>query len=114
MKGRKTRATGGVNLAAEDLATRPMEYTKDSNVNRAALQRKRGGKTMEKMTAGQKPKMNMGGSMYKEGGPVEGMKSKMHMGRKPRKSGGRLAGEDWRSAEKGTPAKGRTTDGDVC
>jgi len=38
----------------------------------------------------------------------------MDMGRKPRKSGGRLAGEDWRAAEgKGTPAKGRTTDGDV-
>jgi len=106
MKDRKTRATGGVNLAAEDLATRPMEYTKDSNVNRAALQRKRGGKTMSKM--------NMGGSMYKDGGPVEGKMSKMHMGRKPRKSGGRLAGEDWRAAEKGTPAKGRTTDGDVC
>ena len=95
MKGRKTRATGGVNLAAEDLATRPMEYTKDSNVNRAALQRKRGGKTMSKM--------------------IEGNMSKADMGRKPRKSGGRLAGEDWRAAEgKGTPAKGRTTDGDVC
>ena len=94
MKGRKTRATGGVNLAAEDLKTRPMEYTKDSNVNRAALQRKRGGKTMSKM--------------------IEGNMSKADMGRKPRKSGGRLAGEDWRAAEKGTPAKGRTMDGDVC
>ena len=93
MKGRKTRATGGVNLAAEDLRTRPMEYTKDSNVNRAALQRKRGGKTMSKM--------------------IEGDMSKADMGRKQRKSGGRLAGEDWRAAEKGTPAKGRTTDGNV-
>jgi hypothetical protein len=92
MKGRKTRATGGVNAAAEDLATRPMEYTKDSNVNRAALERKRGGK------AGMMP---------------EGLKAKMNAGRKPRKSGGRLKIADWSAAQKGTPAKGRTTDGSL-
>jgi len=91
MKGRKTRATGGVNAAAEDLKTRPMEYTKDSNVNREALERKRGGKAVK----------------------MEGPMAKMHAGRKPRKSGGRLKIADWSAAQKGTPAKGRTTDGSL-
>lgn len=81
MKGRKTRATGGVNAAAEDLATRPMEYTKDSNVNREALQRKRGGKA---------------------GMMAEGKMAKMHAGRKPRKSGGGVMS----SAAKGTMRPG--------
>lgn len=88
MKGRKTRSTGGVNSAAEDLATRNMEYTKDSNVNRAAVQRK-------------------------AGGMVDGKMAKMHAGRKPRKSGGRLKLADWSAAQKGTPAKGRKTDGSL-
>ena len=88
MKGRKTRSTGGINVAAEDLATRNMEYTKDSNVNRAAVQRK-------------------------AGGMVDGKMAKMHAGRKPSKSGGRLKLADWAAAQKSTPAKGRKTDGSL-
>ena len=85
MKGRRMkREEGGRNLAAEDVSRKNMEYTKDSNVNREAVERKRGGK-------------------------VKGEMAECHAGRKPRKSGGR-AGSDqspFSSALKGTPAKGR-------
>jgi len=47
------------------------------------------------------------------GGMVEGKKAKMHAGRKPRNSGGRLKLADWSAAQKGTPAKGRKTDGSL-
>jgi|DEB0MinimDraft_3_1074331.scaffolds.fasta_scaffold05473_5 hypothetical protein len=81
MKNRKRREAGGVNLAADDLRDRPMEYTKDSNVNREALERKRGGKSV---------------------GKAMGDKAKMNVGRKPRKSGGRLATADWSAAQTST------------
>lgn len=84
MKGRSKREAGGRNLAAENLNKKNMEYTKDSNVNREAVERKAGGK-------------------------VKGEKAMAHAGRKPRKSGGR-AGSDqspFSSALKGTPAQGR-------
>ena len=84
MKGRSKREAGGRNLDAEDLGKKNMEYTKDSNVNREAVERKAGGK-------------------------VKGDKAMSHAGRKPRKSGGR-AGSDqspFSSALKGTAPKGR-------
>lgn len=84
MKGRSKRETGGRNLASEDFSRKNMEYTKDSNVNREAVERKAGGK-------------------------VKGEKAMHHAGRKPRKSGGR-AGSDmnpFSSALKGTAPKGR-------
>jgi hypothetical protein len=84
MKGRKKREEGGRNLAAEDVSKKNMEYTKDSNVNREAVERKAGGK-------------------------VKGDMAMSHAGRKPRKAGGR-AGSDqspFSSALKGTAAKGR-------
>lgn len=93
MKGRKTRASGGVNAAAEDLSKKNMRYTYQSNVNDEAEERKRGGKTVGKM---------------------KGMAAKMHAGRKPRKSGGRtLAGSDWSAAQKSTPAPGRNVSGSL-
>lgn len=85
MKGRSKReAGGGVNAAEKDLSTKNMEYTKDSNVNREAVERKAGGK-------------------------VKGEKAMSHAGRKPRMSGGRTGsdGSPFSSALKGTPAKGR-------
>ena len=91
MKGRKTRATGGVNSAAADLAKKNMRYTYQSNVNDAAEERKRGGKTVD----------------------MHGAAAAAHAGRKPRKSGGRLKMADWCAAQVGTPAKGRKTDGTV-
>jgi hypothetical protein len=87
MKGRSKREAGGRNLAAEDLGKKNMEYTKDSNVNREAVERKAGGK-------------------------VKGDKAMSNAGRKPRKSGGR-AGSDqspFSSALKGTAPKGRSLD----
>ena len=87
MKGRKHRATGGVNEESEDLGRKNMEYTKDSNVNREAVERKRGGKTV---------------------GKVKGAEAGMHAGRKPRKSGGSCESSPITTANKGTPAKGRS------
>lgn len=83
MKGRKTRATGGVNQAAEDLGRKNMRYTFQSNVNEAAEKRKSGGK-------------------------VKGKDSMCHAGRKPRKSGGRATSDanPFTSARHGTPPKG--------
>jgi hypothetical protein len=93
MKGRKTRATGGVNEAAEDLGRKNMRYTYQSNVNDEAEKRKRGGKTV---------------------GKVKGMDAMHHAGRKARKSGGACdSGNPFSSARQGTPAKGRNVSGSI-
>ena len=80
MKGRKSRAMGGLNGA-------PMDYTASNNVASEAMQRKRGGKTM---------------------GKVSGAADAPHAGRKARKSGGRASSDQnpFTSAKKGTPPKG--------
>ena len=91
MKGRKGRAEGGDAIKGskeweEDLGKKNMEYTKDSEVNHEAVERKHGGK-------------------------AGGMMAKKHAGRKPRKSGGRVGSNmaPLSSAHGGTPAKGRKT-----
>jgi hypothetical protein len=89
MKSRKGRETGGVNLAAEDLAKKNQRYTYQSKVNDEAEERKAGGRTKRKH----------GGEVHRsgckcakcEGGSVDGEKSKMRADRKPRKSGGATA-----------------------
>jgi hypothetical protein len=83
--GRKKRASGGVNAAAEDLSKKNMRYTYQSNVNDEAEERKRGGM-------------------------VDGKKAKIHAGRKPRKSGGRTGSNmnPLSSAASGEAPKGRT------
>lgn len=92
MKGRKHRATGGVNEAAQDMGKKNLRYTYQSNVNDAAEERKRGG-MVEK----------------KGGGMIHGAAAKKHAGRKARKSGGACdVGNPFSSARKGTPPKGRT------
>lgn len=94
MKGRKHRATGGVNQAAEDLGRKNMRYTYQSNVNDEAEERKHGGRT---------------GRKY--GGKAAGDKARMHAGRKPRKSGGACdSGNPFSSARHGTAPKGRKLD----
>ena len=95
MKGRKHRATGGVNEAREDLGKKNMRYTYQSNVNDEAEERKRGGKVAEK-----------------HAGKVHGM-AKMNAGRKPRKSGGSCESSPFSSARRGTPPKGHSTDGSL-
>lgn len=93
MKGRKTRASGGVNQAAEDLGRKNMRYTYESNVNKEAVERKSGGKTV---------------------GKVKGMDAMSHAGRKARKSGGSCdSGSPFSSARQGTPAKGRNVSGSI-
>jgi hypothetical protein len=93
MKGRKTRASGGVNQAAEDLGRKNMRYTYESNVNKEAVERKSGGKTV---------------------GKVKGMDAMAHAGRKARKSGGSCdSGSPFSSARQGTPAKGRNVSGSI-
>lgn len=84
MKGRSKHNTGGV--AAKNEAPKVIYAGEGSETAKAAVKRKRGGKTMHK---------------------AEGEDAKMHAGRKPRKSGGRLAGNDWASAQRGTAPKGR-------
>jgi hypothetical protein len=93
MKGRKTRASGGVNEAAQDLNSKNMRYTYESNVNKEAVERKRGGKTV---------------------GKVKGMDAMACAARKPRKSGGACdSGSPFSSARAGTPAKGRNVSGSI-
>jgi len=97
MKGRKHRATGGVNEAAEDKSRKNLRYTYQSNVQDEAEERKRGGKVGKK-----------------HAGKVDG-KSMHHAGRKPRKSGGRASCESspFTSARRGTPPPGRKMDGSI-
>jgi len=96
MKGRKHRATGGVNQAAEDLGRKNLRYTYQSNVNDEAEERKRGGKVAKKHV-----------------GKMQGDKAKMHAGRKARKSGGSCESSPFSSARRGTAPKGRTLDGSL-
>jgi hypothetical protein len=93
MKGRKTRASGGVNEAAQDLSHKNMDYTNESNVAKDAVKRKQGGKTV---------------------GKVKGMDAMACASRKPRKSGGACdSGNPFTSARAGTPAKGRNVSGSI-
>jgi hypothetical protein len=93
MKGRKHRASGGVNEAAEDAKQKGKSYTYDSNVETEAKARKRGGKTVAK----------------------HGEHAKHHAGRKPRKSGGRTGSNmnPLSSAASGKPAAGRNVSGSI-
>lgn len=93
MKGRKSRASGGVNEMAQDSTQKNLRYTYQSNVNEAAEKRKNGGKTV---------------------GKVKGMDAMHHAGRKARKSGGACDnGSPFSSARAGTPAKGRNVSGSL-
>jgi hypothetical protein len=106
MKGRKSnrscRADGGrMDSPAsgdreyeQDLKTKNMRYTYQSNVNDAAEERKSGGRAKKKSV-----------------GKVHGGKSANHAGRKARQTGGR-AGSDkspLSSAHAGTSPKGHKT-----
>ena len=87
MKGRKNRATGGVNEAAEDMGKKNQRYTYQSKVNEEAEERKRGVRT---------------------GMKASGEHGKHHAGRKARKSGGRAGASPFAfAAHAGTPPKGR-------
>ena len=90
MKGRKTRATGGVNEAAQDLSSKPERRNNASKIFGEAEARKRGGKTC---------------------GDVKGLGAMHHAGRKARKSGGACdSGNPFSSARHGTAPKGRKLD----
>jgi hypothetical protein len=102
MKGRKGKANGGemdspksgTKEYEQDLKTKNMRYTYQSNVNDEAEERKSGGRAKKKSV-----------------GKVHGGNSMAHAGRKARKSGGR-AGSDkspLSSAHAGTPPKGHKT-----
>ena len=94
---RKHRASGGGvesakkgdDQAEEDLKKENMEYTKDSNVNREAKEKKAatGGKIKRKA-----------------GGAVSGRSAFKHGGRMPRASGGGCESNPFTSARKGTMA----------
>ena len=108
MKGRKHRASGGVNEAAEDLKHKNMHYTYDSNVNKEAEERKSGGRTKHRAAR------KSGGKAAHHDMHVHGEHAKHHAGRKPRKSGGRLlGGSDWAKAQKSTPPAGRNVSGSI-
>ena len=102
MKGRKGKANGGemdspksgTKEYEQDLKTKNMRYTYQSNVNDAAEERKLGGRAKKKSV-----------------GKVHGGKSANHAGRKARQTGGR-AGSDkspLSSAHAGTAPKGHKT-----
>ncbi len=102
MKGRKNRATGGVNTADEDLKKKNMRYTADSNVNSEAEERKSGGRAKH----GKDCKCHK----CSGGMAVSGEKGGARADRKPRKSGGSATSNPFSSARSGTPAKGRTVE----
>jgi hypothetical protein len=86
MKGRRTRATGGVNEDAEDLGHNPNRRNIAPKIFSEAEKRKSGGKAM-------------------------GANAKHHAGRKARKSGGSCdSGNPFSSARHGTAPKGRKLD----
>lgn len=91
MKNRK--ATGGTNMAAEDLDKKNQRYTYQSKVNDEAEEKKKGG-AVKKMV-----KMSGKDAMH-------------HAGRKPRKNGGRTGADKnpFSSARHGTPPKGHATE----
>lgn len=94
MKGRKSRSTGGVNEAAEDLRTRPERRNNADKIFSEAEERKSGGRTKRK-----------------SGGLVPGEKGMCNAGRKPRKSGGRTSDANpFTSAAKGSAPKGHKVD----
>ncbi len=98
MKGKMKRATGGTNMADDDLNTKNKRYTYQSNVNDEAEERKAGGRAR------------------KDGGKAMGADAKMNAGRKPRKNGGR-AGADknpFSSARNGTAPKGHSVEDANC
>lgn len=96
MKGRHHREAGGRNDAEEDLKTKNMRYTADSNVNTEAEERKKGGRAKKKHVA------------------VSGDMAKGRADRKPRKDGGRASNENpFSSAKAGTPAPGRRVEGGI-
>jgi hypothetical protein len=95
MKGRKHKATGGVNDAEMDVKEKPADRTEPSGPSKEAEEMKKGGRAKRKH--GGKAEMK-----------VHGEKSHEHAGRKPRKSGGR-AGSDknpFTSAKSGKDPKG--------
>jgi hypothetical protein len=96
MKGRTSRATGGVNEAAKDLSDKPARRNNADKIFSEAEERKHGGRAKRK-----------------HGGMAEGAEAKMHAGRKARKSGGSCEASPFSSARAGTPAKGRKTDGNM-
>lgn len=79
----------------DDLNTKNMRYTYESNVNDEAEERKRGGRAKKHV------------------GKLHGAAAMAHAGRKARKSGGRTMGSDkspFSSAKAGTAPKGRKLD----
>lgn len=92
------REAGGVNEAAEDrdVAKKTMSYTKDSNVEKEARERKDGGR-MKRKSGGKTVDMM-------------GDKVKMHAGRKPRKSGGSCESNPFSNAGKYVEPKGHKTE----
>jgi len=92
MKGRKTRATGGVNTAAEDLKSKGQRYNNAPKIEDAAEERKAGGRA-KKMV----------------GGPA-GACGSPNAGRKPRKSGGSATASPFSSARSGTAPSGHKVD----
>ena len=95
MKGRKHKATGGVNEAEDDLKDKPTDRNAPNNVAKEAEEMKKGGRAKRK-----------------EGGKVEGKAMMHHAGRKPRKSGGRATSDanPFTSARMGKMPKGHTTE----
>lgn len=98
MKGRKNRASGGINQAKEDLASKPSRRDNATKIEDEASERKSGGR------AGRKA-----------GGMVMGAAPAANAGRAARKSGGRASCEasPFTSAHKGTSPKGHKADGDA-
>jgi len=95
MKNRHKRASGGADLASEEMNHKNQKYTYESKVNNEAEERKAGGRAKRKMV-----------------GKVEGEHAKHHAGRAPRKNGGRTGSDSnpFTSARHGTQPAGYKVD----
>ena len=98
MKGRKNKATGGANEAAEDDAPEARDNAK--KIESEAKERKDGGRAKRKAGGPVAPVAR------KEGGPVSGAPAVATAARAARKSGGGV-GAPFSAAHTGTPAPGR-------
>ena len=109
MKGRKGKATGGVNEAEEDLKSKPEARTNAKGVDGEAEEKKRGGRAKHARGG----KAGFGPEDQKTGMKVGGAAAKHHAGRKPRANGGRTGsdGSPFTTANKGKAPKGHMTGG---
>jgi hypothetical protein len=105
----KKRATGGRDLAVEDVEDRPEERTNAREIDREAEEKRRGGRA-KRAHGGHVHHEKMSHLKHaKHVGKVHGEHAHHHAGRRPRKAGGRTGSDQspFSSARHGKAGEGR-------